>query len=82
MKALFPLLTLHGYLLGTTIVGTEPTPLISYFFGLLVSQGIMLLFAANVSQRGIDFFKNKNLTLIAGLWIGIGLTFSWVSIID
>ncbi len=82
LKALFPLLTLHGYLLGTTIVGAEPTPLLSYFFGLLLSQGIMLLFAANVSQRVIDFFKNNNLILTSGIWIGIGLAFSWVAIID
>ena len=82
LKALFPLLMLHGYLLGTTIVGAEPTPLISYFIGLIVSQGIMILFAAMVSQRGISIFKNNNLILTAGILIGIALSFSWVAIID
>lgn len=29
---LLPMFSLHGYLLGSTIIGAEPTPLISYFF--------------------------------------------------
>ena len=30
-KCLLPMFSLHGYLLGSTIVGSEPTPLICYF---------------------------------------------------
>ena len=50
-KWLLPMFALHGYLLGTTIIGAEPTPLISYFLGLLLSQGALLLLVTEVSQR-------------------------------
>ena len=36
-KWLLPMFALHGYLLGSTIVGAESTPLIGYFLGLLLA---------------------------------------------
>ena len=40
---LLPLFGLHGFLLGSTIVGAEATPLATYFLGLLLGQGSLLL---------------------------------------
>ena len=39
---LLPLFGLHGSLLGSTIVGAEPTPMFSYFLGLLLVTGTAL----------------------------------------
>ena len=47
---LLPLIGLHGFLLGSTIVGAEPTPLLTYFLGLLVGQGALLLVTTSWSK--------------------------------
>ena len=80
-KWLLPMFALHGYLLGSTIVGAEPTPLIGYFFGLLLGQGSLLLVVTATSQKVIKKFDINSRNLVAGIWIGIGLAFSWVAII-
>jgi len=40
---ILPLISCHGYVLGNTIVGAEPTPLFSYFFGLMIVQTVLIL---------------------------------------
>ena len=81
-KWLLPMFALHGYLLGNTIVGAEPTPLIGYFLGLLLSQACLLLFVMRVSQRIINWLGGNGRLLTAGVWIGIGSAFSWVALVD
>ncbi len=81
-KWLLPMFALHGYLLGNTIVGAEPTPLIGYFLGLLLSQISLLLLVTAVSQRIINLLGVNGRVLIAGAWIGIGSAFSWVALVD
>ena len=73
---------LHGYLLGSTIVGAEPTPLIGYFIGLLLSQVALLLLVTQVSQKIIIWLGANGRLLTAGIWIGIGSAFSWVALFD
>ena len=73
---------LHGYLLGSTIVGAEPTPLLGYFLGLLLAQASLLLLVTTVSQRIINWLGANGRILTAGVWIGIGSAFSWVALID
>ncbi len=81
-KCLFPMFALHGYLLGSTIVGAEPSPLIGYFLGLLLAQGSLLLAVIAVSQEAIHRLGVKGRNLFAGIWIGIGLAFSWTTLIQ
>ncbi len=81
-KCLLPMFALHGYLLGSTIVGAEPTPLIGYFSGLLLSQMALLLLVAAVSQRSINWLGTNGRLLTAGVWIGIGSAFSWVALVN
>ena len=81
-KWLLPMFALHGYLLGSTIVGAEPTPLIGYFLGLLLSQAALLLLVTKVSQRIINWLGANGRLLTAGIWIGIGSAFSWVALVD
>jgi urease accessory protein len=80
-KWLLPMFALHGYLLGSTIVGAEPTPLIGYFFGLLLVQGFLLLVVTVASQNMINRFGVNSRNLFAGILIGIGLAFSWVALV-
>ncbi len=80
-KWLFPMFALHGYLLGSTIVGAEPTPLIGYFLGLLVSQGSVLLFVTKSSEMVINSLNMNSRYLFAGIWIGLGFAFSWAALI-
>ena len=81
-KWLLPMFALHGYLLGSTIVGAEPTPLVGYFMGLLLSQVALLLLVTTVSQRILNWLGANGRLLTAGVWIGIGSAFSWVALVD
>ena len=73
--------SLHSYLLGSSIVGAEPTPLIGYFLGLLLAQLFLILLVTQFTQSVIDKFGLNGRNLFAGIWIGIGLAFSWVALI-
>ena len=79
---LLPLFGLHGFLLGSTIVGAEPTPLFSYFLGLLLAQGSLLLIVTAISQGLVERLGAQGQRLGAGIWIGIGMAFAWVALID
>ena len=79
---LLPLFGLHGFLLGSTIVGAEPSPLMSYFLGLLLAQGTLLLLVTGLSQGLVDRLGAKGQRLGSGIWIGIGMAFAWVALID
>ena len=81
-KWLLPMFALHGYLLGSTIVGAESNPLIGYFFGLFLAQAALLLLVTAVSHRIINWLGANGLLLTAGVWIGIGSAFSWVALVD
>ena len=79
---LLPLIGLHGFLLGSTIVGAEPTPLLTYFLGLLVGQGSLLLVTTSWSKALLERLGSQGQRLGAGIWIGIGMAFAWVALID
>ena len=74
---LLPAIALHGYLLGGTIVGAEPTPLLAYGLGLLVAQGALLLAATSLSRELQGWLGERNRQLLAAVWIGIGSAFAW-----
>ncbi len=80
-KWLLPMFSLYGYLLGSIIVGAESTPLIGYFLGLLLAQLFLLLIVTQSTQSVVDKFGLNGRNLLAGIWIGIGLAFSWVAVI-
>ena len=79
---LLPLVGLHGFLLGSTIVGAEPTPLLTYFLGLLIGQGALLLVVSSWSQSLLERIGVQGQRLGAGFWMGIGMAFAWVALID
>ena len=79
---LFPLIALHGFLLGSTIVGAETTPLLTYFLGLFLGQGALLLLIAAWSKGLLARLGSQGQRLGAGIWMGIGMAFAWVALID
>ena len=79
---LLPLVALHGFLLGSTIVGAEPTPLATYFLGLLIGQGALLLVVTSWSQSLLERIGAQGQRLGAGIWMGIGMAFAWVALVD
>ena len=82
LSLLLPLVALHGFLLGSTIVGAEPTPLFTYFLGLLIGQGALLLVVTSWSQSLLERIGAQGQRLGAGIWMGIGMAFAWVALID
>ena len=74
---LLPLIGLHGYMLGSTIVGAEPTPLLAYGLGLLISQGLLLLLATGMSARVATLLGSQGRRLAACVWIGLGAVLAW-----
>jgi urease accessory protein len=78
---LLPLFALHGYLLGGTIIGAEPTPLVAYFLGLLLGQGALLLVVTSLSQRVMGWLGQEGRRLAAGIWIGLGSAFTWAALL-
>ena len=79
---LLPLVSLHGFLLGSTIIGAEPTPLLTYFLGLLIGQGALLMVVTSWSQTLLERLGAQGQRLGAGIWMGIGMAFAWVALID
>ena len=79
---LLPLVSLHGFLLGSTIIGAEPTPLLTYFLGLLIGQGALLIVVTSWSQSLLERLGAQGQRLGAGIWMGIGMAFAWVALID
>ena len=79
---LCPLIALHGFLLGSTIVGAEASPLLTYFLGLLLGQGALLLLVASWSKGLLERLGAQGQRLGAGIWMGIGMAFAWVALID
>ena len=51
---LLPLMGVHGFLLGEPMIGAEPMPLVAYGWGLLLSQGALLLVATALLARARD----------------------------
>ena len=74
---LYPAFALHGVMLGGTIVGAEPTPLLAYFIGLFVAQAAMLLLVRRFSDPVVRLIGDQGMRLAAGIWIGICCAFSW-----
>ena len=78
---LLPVIGLHGYLLGGAIVGAESTPLITYFLGLLIAQGALLLAVSLGSKRLLNALGDQGKRVAAVIWIGIGGAFAWAALV-
>lgn len=80
-SVLVPLYVLHGAALSGSVIGWEATPIACYLLGLLVSQSLLLMLSFTVVRRWRSLASEQSITLVAGLFIGLGLAFSWTSLI-
>ena len=78
---LLPAFALHGYVLSTSVLGWEPTPVLSYLLGLLISQSALLLLALGLVRRWSHHLAASQLRLCAGLLMGVGAAFAWTSLV-
>lgn len=72
---LLPLMGVHGFLLGEPVIGAEPTPLVAYGLGLLLSQGALLLVATALlaRARGILALLQRLRMAITALLVAMGV---------
>ena len=78
---LVPAIAVHGVLLGGMVVGAEPTPLATYFLGLLISQGALLLLASVLSRTLLAHLRPAGRAVLAGIWIGVGGAFAFSQLV-
>ena len=69
---MLPCALCHGYVLGQAMVGAEPTPLASYFVGLLIAEGLVIYAGLLLLER----FSAQKLLLSGGI-IGFGLSLTY-----
>ena len=72
---------LHGYALSASVIGWEPTPIAFYLVGLLISQAALLLVSLTAIRRWAQAAAPQALNLTYGLLMGIGLAFTWSSVV-
>lgn len=75
--ALVPMMFLHGIVLGSQIVGSEPTPVVLYVIGLLISQSLLLLASCWLARLLQATLTGRVKTSLACAWIGIGMALAW-----
>jgi urease accessory protein len=74
---LVPMMFLHGVVLGSQIVGSEPTPILLYFIGLFISQSLLLLGSCWLARLLQATLTAQAKAFLAFAWIGIGLALAW-----
>ncbi len=63
----------HGFVLGNSMIGVEPTPLIAYSLGLLVIQTLIVYLGRFALKH---FWENKNVILWSFFGAGVTITIS------
>ena len=72
---IFPLIASHGYVLGQSMIGAEPTPLMAYLLGLSITQGITIICGCLLLRR---FIQYRNVFI--GCLLGAGIIFTYGAI--
>jgi len=78
---LLPAFALHGYVLSASVIGWEPTPVLMYLMGLLISQSALLLLGLGLVRSWSRQLAPAQQRLCAGLLIGVGAAFAWTSLV-
>ncbi len=69
-----PLIFSHGYVLGESMIGAEPTPLLTYILGLLISEAIII----SIGLKFLPRWWHKR-GVIAGCLFGAGMTMTYAT---
>lgn len=76
---LVPMMFLHGLVLGSQIVGSEPTPILLYFIGLLISQSLLLLGSCWLARLLQATLTAQAKVCLSFAWIGMGMALAWAA---
>jgi urease accessory protein len=79
---LLPAIGVHGFVLSAPVLGWEPTPTAFYFFGLLISQGLLLWISLIIIKNvWIQWGSTEGLKIISGILLGIGTSLAWGTLV-
>jgi len=79
---LLPAIGLHGFVLSASVLGWEPTPVIFYLFGLLISQGLLLWISLKlVKNLWSNWGSAAKLRIFSGILFGIGSSLIWSTLV-
>lgn len=81
MLLLVPAFALHGYVLSASVLGWTTMPMASYLFGLLLSQGALLLLSLTVLRRLGARLTAPAQQLLAAALIGCGGAWTWSALV-
>ncbi len=70
-----PFAFFHGYVLAGSMIGAEPTPIITYLCGLLISESLVIFLGLILLRRFLDIKKNLAFALMG---VGVITTFSTI----
>ncbi|WP_320667805.1 HupE/UreJ family protein [Prochlorococcus sp. MIT 1307] len=76
-EVMIPFIASHGYVLGQSIIGAEPTPMAAYLAGLLISQLIIII-------GGVILFKKlaKYKPIFLAIIAGAGIIFTYGTVVS
>ncbi|MDA0290498.1 MAG: HupE/UreJ family protein [Cyanobacteria bacterium] len=79
---LLPAIGLHGFVLSASVLGWEPTPVIFYLFGLLISQGLLIWISLKlVKNLWSNWGSAVKLKIVSGILFGIGSSLIWSTLV-
>lgn len=79
---LLPAIGLHGFVLSASVLSWEPTSVIFYLFGLLISQGLLLWISLKmVKNLWSNWGSAAKLKIFSGILFGIGSSLIWSTLV-
>lgn len=79
---LLPAIALHGFVLSAPVMGWQPTSVIFYLFGLLISQGLLLWISLKlVKNLWSNWGSAAKLRIFSGILFGIGSSLVWSTLV-
>jgi len=80
-RLLLPAFALHGYVLSATVLGWNPAPISFYVLGLLISQGLLLLFALGALRHTAVALSTTTTRSLAAVLLGCGAAWTWSALV-
>jgi urease accessory protein len=80
-RLLLPAIGLHGYVLSGTVLGWNAAPIATYLFGLMISQGALLLLALGALRHSAAACNASTRNTLAAVLLGLGAAWTWSALV-